>query len=147
MAKRMGLVAATVMLVASATLAGPTVGTAAAASTTVTDVTNTATWRPGGQYTNTVQIHRYKKSDGHNYVDSWAVVLHGPAAYYYDRSYDGGRTWDSFINRVYTQNGSSLPEKYDDGGVWYRACAASEWLGNPYGNPQWGYNIACTPWY
>ncbi|MFD0400964.1 hypothetical protein ACFV84_37340 [Kitasatospora sp. NPDC059811] len=148
MAKRMGLVSATVMLAVSAALVGPAVGTAAATSRTVTDVTNEATWRPGTQFGNTVQIHRYTKSDGHNYVDSWLQALDGnTVAYYYDRSYNGGKTWDSFVNRIYTQTGASLPEKYDDGGVWYRACGASEWLGSPYTNPQWTYNIACTGWY
>ncbi|MEV7776968.1 hypothetical protein [Kitasatospora sp. NPDC088351] len=147
MPKKTGLAAAIVMVAASATLAGPTVGTAAATSRAVADVTNEAHWSPS-RYQNTVQIHRYTKSDGHHYVDSWLTALDGNVtAYYYDRSYDGGKTWDSFVNRMYTKTGASLPEKYDDGGVWYRACGASEWLGNPYGNPQWGYNIACTAWY
>ena len=37
---------------------------------------------------------------------------------------------------------------HDDGpGNWWRVCGADEAQGSPYGSPQWGWNIACTPWH
>ncbi|MER7533276.1 hypothetical protein ABTX77_00625 [Streptomyces sp. NPDC097704] len=142
--KKTALLGALAMTAALALL-GPAATPAAASSTVADDVWNYAYWTPAGTR-NLVKIHRYLVN-GHHYVTGYLVATSGTSALYYDRSYDGGATWDSFVDRVYFSGARPLPEKYDDGGVWYRVCGASEWLGNPYGDPRWGYNIACTSWY
>ncbi|MFD7631091.1 hypothetical protein ACFV7Q_34555 [Streptomyces sp. NPDC059851] len=134
------------VLTAGIAVIGPSSVSAAAAEQSVTeDVWNESWWRPAGW--NVVKIHRYMKADGHHYVTGYINAPNGTSAFYYDRSYNGGKTWESFVDRRYVNGTNQLPEKYNDGGVWYRVCGASEWLNNPYGNPQWGYNIACTAWY
>ncbi|WP_033355742.1 hypothetical protein [Kitasatospora aureofaciens] len=153
MIKRLPVLAAAVGL-----LLAPLAGTASAETTTpakpavgsavTSGVWNTATYNPDGN-TNTVEINQYVGSNGHHYVTGWLYAGSTNVAFYYDQSFDGGRTWNSFLDRRYVGPGGwyTLPEKYDDGGVWYRACSAAEWAGSPYANPQWGYNIACTNWY
>lgn len=147
----LGLLLAPLAGTASAQTAAPTVPTAAAPAaaprlhSTATDRTNYSSYSAGG----TVGIDQWVSSDGHHYVNGQLYASTGPVSFYYDQSFDGGRTWNSFLDREYVYAGGwyILPTHYDDGGVWYRACSANENVGNPYGNPQWGYNIACTSWY
>ncbi|MFG2907051.1 hypothetical protein ACGF13_18545 [Kitasatospora sp. NPDC048286] len=135
-------------LAATTASAAPVAGAASAKPALDSGVWNTATYNPDG-HVNTVEINQYVGSDNHHYVVGWLYAGSGNVAFYYDQSHDGGRTWNSFLDRTYVGPGGwyTLPTKYDDGGVWYRACSAAEWAGSPYGNPQWGYNIACTNWY
>ncbi|MFD6181976.1 hypothetical protein [Streptomyces goshikiensis] len=142
-----------VLAAAAALLLTPMAGTASAETPTQSKpgaspaATNSAWFSPNA-YSNTVWITQFVGGDGHHYVYGTLNSGSSNLALYYDRSTDGGRNWDSFVDRVYVGSGRyTLPTKYDDGGVWYRACSAAEWAGNPYGNPQWGYNIACTNWF
>ncbi|WP_457029533.1 hypothetical protein [Kitasatospora sp. P5_F3] len=133
---------------AGTAVAAPAVpaGTASAVAIQADDARSEGWFEPAGTWDG-VFLHRYLRN-GHHYVTGSYSSTDYNLAVYYDQSYDGGRTWNSFVDRRYVNPGTgSLPERYDDGGVWYRACSAAEWAGNPYGNPQWGYNIACTTWF
>ncbi|MEU6239149.1 hypothetical protein [Kitasatospora sp. NPDC047058] len=142
-----------VLAAAVALLLTPMAGTASAETATQSEpvaspaASNTAWFSPDG-YSNAVRITQFVAGDGHHYVYGILNSRSSNLALYYDRSTDGGQHWDSFVDRVYVAPGQyALPIKYDDGGVWYRACSAAEWAGNPYGSPEWGYDIACTNWF
>ncbi|KIF00600.1 hypothetical protein PL81_40265 [Streptomyces sp. RSD-27] len=132
------------LMIALGVAAGPQ---AAPASATPQDEQSSAWWSPDGT-SNSVTLWRTLRN-GHHYISGTAVTGPAVAAVYYDRSDNGGRSWKSFVDRRYVSGYTAtyLPEHYDDGGVWYRICGASEWRGDPYGNPAWGLNIACSNWF
>lgn len=106
-----------------------------------------ATFTVGG-HTSTVQMNVYTGSDGHDHVWGEGWLYGGGEALYLDISRDGGSSWTPFVDYqvpsgVYT----STPSHYDGPGYWIRVCGANPNYGDPYGNPQWGWNIGCTVWH
>ncbi|MFD9357207.1 hypothetical protein [Streptomyces sp. NPDC060031] len=118
------------------------------ASGAAVNASYTASFSPSG-WTSTVRMNIFTGSDGHDYAWGEAWLQGGGEALYLDVSRNGGATWTPFVDYqvpsgVYTRTSYS---HYDGPGYWIRACGANPSYGDPYNNPQWGYNIACTVWH
>lgn len=113
-----------------------------------------ATWNPDG-LTQYVRMHVYLDyaSDGklHDFAWGEAYLYHESDEVYVDISNTaGGNHWPWQAYRGDTWTGDSRwttrNSWYDGPGYWVRVCGASFGYGDPWGSPQWGWNINCTAW-
>ncbi|MFE7590762.1 hypothetical protein ACFU6K_15305 [Kitasatospora sp. NPDC057512] len=115
-------------------------------------VTPWAHWTPyAGGEVNDVRMHVFSGSDGHDRAYAEAYLNYAWDGLYLDVSQTAGNGhWPWQAQNLSTVGGQSHRETasvYDGPGNWVRACGASWGDDNdPWGNPRWGTNIACTAW-
>ncbi|MFD4904210.1 hypothetical protein [Kitasatospora purpeofusca] len=115
-------------------------------------VTAWSYWKPDShQGSNRVRLHVYTGSNGHDWAYAEGDLQYNNDGIYLDASQTSGNghwPWQA-VNLVKVTGplgGLRTPSTDDGPGHWVRACGASFWRGDPWGAPNWGYNIACTDW-
>lgn len=113
-----------------------------------------ATWSPDG-LVQQVRMHVYLDygSDGllHDFAWGEAYLYHESDEVYVDISTTAGNDhwpWQAYRGDTWTGGArwTTANSHYDGPGYWVRVCGASFGFGDPWGNPQWGWNINCTAW-
>ncbi|MFE1807918.1 hypothetical protein [Streptomyces sp. NPDC059533] len=114
-------------------------------------IANAGTYRASftiNGHTSKVQMNVFTGNDGHDWAWGEAWLYGDGEALYLDVWRPGQASWDPWQDYqvpsgVHTSTSTAY---YDGPGYRIRACGANPNFGDPYGNPQWGWNIACSVW-